>query len=358
MKDLKQFHSTNFDFDTFKQEAISVQPIVADIELSKLQLCKERTIKYNGNFLPLSDSAYNSFLKNIIGVDTSFIEKFKNVTDSKMEENLLSTMQSKIMTGGQKTVKVVGTNDSRIVNFIKSDQTFLTNEMLFSAFELIMNRYPTLELKDAYLDPNNGNVNLNIRAPQEINLGHANESFQNGLSFENNYMNGTNMFMNVLRMICTNGMIGFDKMNIGAEGEDLKHLIKKIDALAEKNFMPSTFLAKFEEKNNYKASIAEVERVQEIMIASSNLQKENIGQFLPMDQIYADYKAKGIFVENLSTAQKKNCPVKFLSGWDLLNVLTDFGSHDYGVKTNYADVQKQSARLMLKNSDTANLVLY
>lgn len=51
----------------------------------------------------------------------------------------------------------------------------------------------------------------------------------------------------------------------------------------------------------------------------------------------------------------KNCPTS-LNGWDLINTLTHFGSHDKTYDANYGRIQLAAGKMLAAGPDTADLV--
>lgn len=357
---IQKHNDASIAYDDFKKEAIDSQLVIAELPLSKFELGRNETIKIDGKIMPTTDKAYSFFLKNILKVKPDFLKKFRSNTDEKSELQMLEMLRSGLSANKKEVVKVVANaNTHKIESFLDKKTKLMTNENLLNLFELVMNKFPQLILKDFYLDKNNGSMSVNARQEQQVDIG-IGENFNGGLSFSNALFSGTNVFTNVLRLICENGMIGNASIPVdfSFSNSGLKKMFDNIDELSKHNFIGENFKKQQQTKDSFVSSLYELEYVKNVLLNHSNLTNAQIDEFIPYEHAINDLKNKGIIAENLTTPQKKNCPIKMFSGWDLTNIMTDFGSHDYGYDSNYKAVQEQAAKFFIRHPDTANLVIF
>lgn len=359
MSNLIQIHNSNMEYGALREKAIEMQNIVVELPLSDFDLDLKQTIRVKDKLVPTTEESYNFFLKNVLKIDPRSVTAFKNATDEKTELAMLSVMKSGLSQKSKEVVRVVvNPKNQKIVSFLGKNDKYLSNESLLNLFEMVLNKYSKLDLKDFYLNKSSGELVINARCNQQIDLG-KNENFLGGLSFSNRIKEGTSISHSALRLICTNGMVGFKNIPFSFKDTTtgIKNLMNQIGKLDASNYISELFTQMKEEKENSIASIYEMNQVRKVLLNNSNLTEEQVDYYLPYKETYEFLKTRGVSAENLNDSQRKNCPT-LINYWDLFNIVTDFGSHDYGLNTNYMGVQAFAGNFLAKKPDSNGFVIF
>lgn len=359
IKALNLNHDTNLSYEDIKKQAIANSPLVTSIPLSRFELGRSQTIKLDGKQLPINGKAYSNFLKKVLQVDPQFVKRFKKVTDEKTELTMLSTLKSGMAMKKEQMVHVLANPHSReITAFSSGRHTFRTNEALLDIFERVMNNFSKLRLRDFYM-MEDGSMTISARSESTIAGNIQSEVFQGGLTFGNNYDRGSVISHNAFRMVCANGMYGFNDlpMFVGSTEVQLENFFDKLRELDNSHWMEGSFWEKMETAMNVNASMAELNYVKGVIIGNSAVNNDTLRSFLPQHgQAVGWLTKRNVNVENLTMQQEKNCPTN-VNLWELINELTDFGSHDYGVQADFGRLQNAAGRLFAKQPDAKNLVI-
>lgn len=355
---LTQLHNQSIDYDTIKKQAIAVEPIIGSYPLSAIQLGMKGIMKINGKTVRVNESARNRFLNNVLNVKPEFAARFRENTNEKVEKEMLAALQNGMARMGNTEVQIIANPTTQsITNFSTGKSNFTTHTLMFDMFERTMNRYPNLELKDCYMG-NQGEITLNTRSTKEVNLSYE-EDFQGGISFTNSADNGSGVTHNALRLICTNGLTGFSKLNLGLafDKQSLDMFFGKLDKYNMLNWITEDLVDGVQRKKGLLASVNELIAAKEVILKNSQLRKEDIDAFIPMSGVSQYLAKKGIDMQELTPAQRKNCPTN-LNLWDLINQLTYFGSHDLGFKADFKSIQSAAGTMFLKKEDAQNMVYF
>lgn len=369
IKVLKCLHDTDVNYDAIKKEALKNSPLVATYPLSVFELGRSKTIKMNGKLVPVNTKAYFSFLKKVLRVDPQFVSRFKNVTDEKTELSMLGALKSGMSKNKDLQVHVLANpKELSITNFASGRHQFRTNEQLLAIFENVMNRYPSLHLRDFHMSED-GTMNLAARSEDEVFGELKNEVFRGGLTFRNSYDNGSFIGHNAFRMICTNGMFGFGDLPLFVGPDDkgpgkrgtgggLIDFFEKLDVLDRSNWMADDFWDRMQDAMDTDASVAELFQAKNALLMNSSLEEADIKYYLPELHDARKWLAKrGVIMDTLEGKKLNNCPTN-IKLWQLINQVTDFGSHDYGFEQNFDKIQRSGGSLFAKNYDTKNLVVF
>ena len=348
------------DYDAIKKEALANSPMVASYPLSVFELGRNKTIKMNGQIIPVNNRAYFAFLKRVLKVDPKFVSRFKKVTDEKTEIAMLSVLKSGMAQHKDLKVHVLANpHEKEITNFSAGKHSFRTNSELLTIFENVMNKYPSLEVRDFHMTTD-GTLNIASRSNEEVFGKLQNEVFRGGLTFRNSYSEGSLISHNAFRLVCLNGMFGFNDLplHVGSDEKALIDFFTKLDSLNENNWMEGNFWDKMENAMHTNASVSELIQAKNTMLNNSFLEEEDLRLYLPEFHDTRKFlHSKNVIMDTLETAKLKNCPTN-VKMWDLINRVTDFGSHDYGYEQDFDAIQKAGGRLLSKPFDTNNLVIF
>ncbi len=370
-KILQSFHDKDVNYDALKQVAIKNSPLVATYPLSAFELGRNKTIKMMGKIIPVTKQAYFNFLKKVLKVDPQFVRRFKDVTDEKTEINMLQTLKTGMTIKSDLQVHVLANpHESSITNFAAGRHAFRTNEQLLTIFENVMNKYGSLKVKDFHMS-SDGTLNIAART-DEVTMGKhgANEAMRGGLTFRNSYSNGSSIMHNAFRMTCTNGMFGFGDLPLfvgpseGPKGGrrngggGLIDFFDKLDELNDHNWMNPEFWDNMDDAMETEASVNELFMAKNAIMNNSLLQEKDLRAILPEYFEARKYLAKhSIDMETLDSKKMVNCPTN-VKVWDIVNAVTDFGSHDYGFEANFDRLQNAGGRIFAKQYDTKNIVVF
>lgn len=336
-----------------KELAIKSQPLIVDMPLSKFDLGMNQTLKIDGKIMPVTDKAYEMFLNDILGVDPEFVTRFKEATDQKVQLSMLQVLKNGLVRMGNQSVNMVANKDKRlIVGFNPANRRHLTNEVFISLVEMILNKYPHLLIRRFDVDENGGmQILTNTERMVTFNEISEQERFLGGLTFMNDAENGSSFGFNLLRIICENGMLhdveNFSKFKIGQDPKSIDNMLNAIEKKNQTDFVSGYLKDKINKANNVEASVRELEFARKFILDNSTLKPGNIDSFLPITSVQQDLAKKGIEYANLDKLQSAMCPTG-LKLWDVVNVVTDFGSHDYGFNANSHAIQKQAGGLFFR----------
>jgi hypothetical protein len=358
-------HNVPLSYDKAKAAAIRNQPIVAEYPLAAVELGRNHTIKIEGQIMPITDKAYNQFLRSVLHVSPGFVKRFKSVTDEKTELSMLSTLQKGLAQKKGEVMKILANPVTEsIIGFSDRKMNYMTNESMLNVFEQVMNEYPSLELKDFYIS-NDGALTLNVRTPNVMSYGKSHigepEDYKGGLTFRNSPFNGTSVGHNALRLVCMNGMIRLSELSrfkIGTNPEDLNKFFHEITKLAQSNFMDAKFVDNMQKAMKVEASVAEVQKAAKIISSFSSLDADQARDYLPIVDVTKYLAARGIEYSKLTEGQAANCP-SGMKLWDVINDLTHFGSHDLDVNADFGRIQLAAGNLLdRKVYDGENFIFF
>lgn len=351
-------HEQKINYDAVKQHALKMEPVIVSYPLSSIKIGPMGTMKINDKNARISDDARNKFLKNVLKVDPNFALRFQQNTNEKVEREMLNTLQAGMSRRGNEMVQIVANPVTKnIVNFSTGVSNATTHSFMFNIFEHIMNKYNNLELKDCYIN-DTGEVNLNVRSTKDFNVFQG-EDFRGGLSISNSAENGSNVSHNALRLICTNGMTGFSSLNLSLafDQNKINKFFNKLDNFDAQSWVSSDLIKGIEEKRTVVASVNEVLNAQKLILEFSSLQEQDINSFLPISNVSQYLARKGVDMFELNSAQRKNCPTN-LNLWDLINQITYFGSHDFGFKADFKNLQDGAGKMFLRPADSSNMIVF
>ncbi len=364
---LQSFHDKNIDYDALKKEAIEKSPLVATYPLSSFELGRNKTIKMFNKIIPVTKQAYFNFLKKVLRVDPQFVRRFKDVTDEKTEINMLQTLKTGMTLKKDQQVHILANpKNAEITNFASGHHAFRTNEQLLTIFENVMNKFGILKVRDFHMT-SDGTLNIAART-DEVRVGpsgNTNEAFRGGLTFRNSYDSGSSIGHNAFRMVCQNGMFGFGDLPLFVGPQDggktgrgggLIDFFEKLDELNAHGWMNEEFWDRLDDAEITDASVNELYMAKNCILNNSELEEKDLRSILPGYFEARKFLAKHkIDMEKLDGKKMVNCPTN-VKVWELVNAVTDFGSHDYGFEQNFDRIQNGGGRLFAKHYDTKDLV--
>ena len=354
---------TQTQFDSFKKEAISKQPLRKRIQLSDLKFQTMDCVEYQGVLLGLNRKALQDIIK-IIGISAS---GSKNLSAAVGENNAVDILNSlkNIIGGVNKEVTIAVTPDRVISRVTPTDKSSIISiETYFDTFESMANRH-NLSVNSVNFNPETGSVSIDaLSNKSEIQINSLkDEVFSTGISFSKS-LEGIQVDPYMHRLVCTNGMVTrqFEESYKlkSMEPKMWEEFYKHLEQIEQNDFTPKAFNETVIKSINAPASLAELERGVNLLTSQSNIESRELEVFFKgITKTYNKYHSTGIDTLALTKAQKVNCRTA-VTHWDLINGITDFASHNYGYeKKPNCDryLQVQAGDILSKGPDTNNLVL-
>ncbi len=365
----------NVTYQNFKQEVKENYPIRKNVTLAELNIDFENPENRNGSIvidgvtLKLSSSAFKSLLKTLKITD-SFMGKFTDIFGMNSRNQLVKVIKTKMAT--QKDMKVsiyISPSTKRIVAITDSTKPYISTDFYFDMVENVIN--------DNQLDVSNmsissdGNIQIStIKSGWGFDVPDLkDESFHTGVIVTAGPTEDIAIDPYILRLVCENGMIGPRRLEMGPRLldnsiESINTFMREIKNLSESNQkFQGVFSDQVKKMSTISASYNEIMKFRE-MVASKVSDKNDarveavLDRFFPVNEIKADYKEKGYNLDTLTNRHWKNAKTN-MTTWDLLNSITDVGSHDYGMGIGEyakADLRKQAGLFMFKKEHDCEFV--
>jgi hypothetical protein len=354
---------TQTQFDAFKREAISKQPLRKRILLSDLKFHTMDCVEYAGIMLGVNRQGLKDIVR-LIGFSVSGGDDLKKSVGEDTAINILNSLKNVIGTV-KKEVTLVVTPDRVITRVTPTDNNGLISvETYFDTFERLANVH-NLEIQGTSFNSETGAVHISALAGKhEFQVGNlSDEVFRTGLSFSRN-LEGIQADPYMHRLVCTNGMVTrqFEESYKlrSMEPKMWEEFYRHLDRIEKSGFTPTKFNAAVERSINAPASLAELERGCQLLTTSSNIPEAELEIFFKgLKNTYNRFNQVGIDTTKLTLDQKRNCRTA-LTNWDVINGITDFASHNYGYekKANVdRHLQMQAGDMLARVPDTSNLVL-
>jgi len=349
---------SNKEYQEKKSMALSekIVPLRNIVNVGSLKVGNGDQIYLDDVPLQFSNNGIMDLAKQI-GIPPTFVTKCEKTGGTEFRNQLINAISALLGGRGNKKVMLIASPHLGTITDVKSENfKYISNEGLFKVLEGTLNNHKDLHLSDMFVDQR-GRVQVTVlNDKQPFHFG-KDEDFFAGLGFDNNPKDGTSISQFMLRQICTNGMMtkGDFKMVSGYDDEAIKGLYESIAKSAKYNFLPEAFQQRMQRAQKTDASFAELQLALSWMPNNMRVRE----QFIPVSYILQDLKSRSVDVAKLNEPQKKNCRVD-MKVWDLINVMTDYASHDYGhgmIRNDSREMQKDAARLLYKGAfDTENLV--
>lgn len=357
----------NMKYENFKKEVKENYPIRKNITLAELNIDFEDSESTHGSILiegikiKLSSGAFKSLLKTLKITD-SFMGKFTDIFGVNSRNQLVKVIKSKM--ASQKDMKValyISPSTRRVVAINDSTKPYISPDFYFDMVENVISDHG-LNVGNMSIS-SDGNIQVStIKNDWGFDIdGLKDESFHTGVIITAGPSEDIAIDPYILRLVCENGMIGPRRLEMGPRllensVESINKFMTEIKGLAETNQkFQGVFSEQVRKMNSISASYNEVMKLRELV--SSKVTDKNdsrvesvLDKFFPTNEIKSDYIQKGFNLDTLTNRHWKNAKTN-LTTWDLLNSITDVGSHDYGMGIGeYAknELRRQAGLFMFK----------
>jgi hypothetical protein len=355
---------TQSQFQVFKKEAISKQPIRKTILLSDLRFITMDAVEYAGITLGINRQGLKDIVR-IIGFSVTGQNKMEQSVGEETSINILNALKNAI--SGSKTEVTISVTPDRVITKCTrsgAQSSLISAETYFDTFERLANQH-NLEIKQTDFNPNTGSIHIQaLSHGKETQIGNfKDEIFSTGISFSRTD-EGIQADPYMHRLVCTNGMVtrqfeeSFKLRSL--EPRMWEEFYKHLDRLEKYDFTPTKFSEHVNRSMNTPASLAELENGAQLLLGSSKLPEAELEIFFRgLKNTYNKFHQSGIDTTKLTIEQKKNLRTG-VKHWDLINGITDFASHNYGYEKNQnADrhLQVRAGDLLSRTPDCQNLIL-
>ncbi len=355
---------TQAQFDAFREEAITKQPIRKTILLSDLKFHTMDAVDYAGITLGLRSSALKDLVR-IIGFHAGHSDRLRESVGEETAINILNSLKTVI--GGIRKEAVISVTPDRIITRIRlkdKGTSGISPQTYFDTFDRLANDH-NLEIQSTHFNPESGSVSISALAGKhEFQVGSlSDEVFRTGISLSLN-QSGISADPYLHRLVCTNGMV----TRQFEESFRLRSMEKRVweeffihlDRIEKGGFVPGKFIDAVNVARSNPASLAELEKGASLLSGNSDIPEAELEIFFRgLKTTYSRFASAGIDTARLTDAQKRNCRTA-ISNWDVINGITDFASHNYGYEkkaNSDRHLQMVAGDLLSKGPDTANLVL-
>lgn len=332
-----------------KSNALNNEQKYLTMQLSEIKLCKNT---FTENIVLIKDkpmSVSKGFISDLMsecGLN-GMQKSIRNVGNTEISAQILNSVRS-AMTKADKLVRIIIAPNNEIISLVSNEKARLSNKSVFDLGEHIANRYG-LDVIDAKTTEM-GNSRLCLVSNQQVSVTNENDEIHKfGLSITSE--NGVTRIDNfALRLVCTNGMETIDNFSHfelgGISPQDLTQLFNHIFRMQSNGFVPENFVELVNKAKHTQASVLETESViSQITTRMGGFgADEQLAQMLQnkfLSEFFPEYMhrkmellGKGYDLTKMSNEQKKYVHCGHTSIWDLVNVLTNFGSNNMGFKIN------------------------
>lgn len=362
-------NTTGLDYNSKKSLALMAEPITKKIFISDIEIDHNGQMSVSGIPLASDENIYKQFYK-ILGLNPKFLNRFGKITGEPTKIALIQAIKAGMALNEVKKqqITLVGNPRTQIItNLMPGHRDHISNRLAIETFERIANMYPQLSMNEFEVD-GNGAISMSLitkdtmtprdRAGQLI----KGEEFNPGMMLRNNPLVGLKADGFVHRVICSNGMTTIDNRgSIGMQrltDVSLEKFMGGIGKLGDNGFVPVVFNENLNRAMHSNASFGEILAAKDIMMNNSALKMdEDLKPFLPEFSSEVHRLASlGVDYAAASNIQLDNCPTKY-KVWDVINRITDFGSHDYGFSAKNERIQKKAGDLFNRKNYHADNIL-
>lgn len=341
---------TMTEWETARENAQQHEQKFLNILLSEIGLVKntftDNIVNIKGRPMSVSQQFINDFMGacGLGGVAKSF----KNIDNGEISAQILNSVRSAMRTN-DKTYRIIVAPNNEIVRLVETSTARLSNKAIFDLSEHIANKYG-LDVIGADTD-NYGNSTLRLVSNTQVSVTNENDEVHKfGISIRSEY--GVTKIDNfALRLVCTNGLETTDNFSHfdlrGISPRELTDLFNHILSMKNNGFVPKDFVELVNKAKRTQASICETESTINSIIKRlggfgevENEQTEMLrNRFL--SEFFPEYMhrkiellGKGFDLTKMSREQKQYIHCGSVNIWDLVNILTNFGSNNLGMKIN------------------------
>jgi hypothetical protein len=355
---------TQANYEAFKTNAISKQPLRKTIQLRDLRFITMDAVDYCGVTLGINRSGLKDIVR-IIGFSVTGQSKMENTVGEETSINILNALKNAI-SGSNLEITISVTPDRVITRATRSGEksSLISVQTYFDTFERMANSHK-LDIKFANFNEQTGAIAIQaISDGKEHQIGgFKDEVFSTGLSFSRTDEGiQADPFMH--RLVCTNGMVtrqfeeSFKLRSM--EPKMWTEFYQHLDRIEKNEFVPQQFNQSVQRSMNTPASLSELENGCSLLTGASKIPEGELEIFFRgLKNTYNRFHNSGIDTAKLTLEQKKNLRTG-VKHWDLINGITDFASHNYGYdKSANADrhLQVRAGDLLTRTPDCANLIL-
>lgn len=354
------------NFSEFKEQAIERQPVLFDTSLKHVKVESPTSVIVNSKRMRMSAEGLRK-LADFVGVPQRFTYKLDRYLGEDNMVKILDALRSAVSNMDDRNVTLYFGKDSKngVLNGISDQYPKISAEGYIELVERFIDRYKLTPVRGSVSA--SGMATIGTKAPNgEFQVGDfKNEFFETGPGFDLDMGRVTTMSY-LERMICLNGMyavVPVDMLETNLSSAKVVELFEYMDDLSKQGFVPLEFMETVQKAIKTVASVDEVQTVHDIIKSYSRIDDNPFNeQFVPLDNLFAEYSKLGFPVGDMTKRQKRNA-VSDRSVWTVVNALTKFASHDqdsryYSVDDAERDVlMKQANRILAKNRfDTENLI--
>jgi len=312
-----------------KKETLNAQNLRKQVAFRDIELVDDKTIRYEGRLVEITEDALKSLLK-MIGMSQQFATKFGELFTPEAKTQFINSMKNAMATNKSNLSEVtivLNPLTRKIVSFLKKPTDFISNERFIETVEMIVNQ-GKMDVTNWSVDPNSGLVTVNAFNPRaEFAIdGLANEAFSGGLTMKNSPDKGLWVMPYVNRQWCTNGLTmqfaeeAYKLHELG--GVTMEKFWNEMNELANRNYMPHMFETKVLNAKATPASMRELNSAYNIIKEAGA--GDRAGNWIPLAENFGTYASAGIDFKNNSMSDAKSNQ----SIWSLVNSMTHFASHD------------------------------
>jgi len=361
-------------FSTFKQGAMNSGVVRKVVFLNEIVIVNETTIMVKGAKFGMHAEAFKQLVK-FIGLDSKILESIEKSLGEQVSQKLLDVMKHAIMSrdiAKQQVCLLVNTKTIEIVGIKKRAEGVLSNNAFFDLFEQTMNNHTGMQIKDMSVTPSGGITISVTNTNWEFNVpGVTDEVFQSGLTFINMHDKTIVVPFNE-RLTCTNGMVtaenGLAITLTDDKAGSLEAFFSAVTKIQQNSQFEDEFKAQIRKLMSTQASYSEMLMCHKALVYNvqdeTNLEvAETIESFIPVREMKQAYLAKNVDLNTLKASTHKTIRT-MLTGWELVNALTDVASHPQreGLNLKYGnsifELQRTAGRLAFKSPlDLENRVI-
>jgi hypothetical protein len=312
-----------------KKETLNAQNLRKQVAFRDIELVDDKTIRYEGRLVEITEDALKSLLK-MIGMSQTFATKFGELFTPEAKTQFINSMKNAMATNKgnlNEVTLVLNPLTRKIVSFLRKPTDFISNERFIETVDMIVNQ-GNLDVTNWSVDPNSGLVTVNAFNPRaEFAIdGLANEAFSGGLTMKNSPDKGLWVMPYVNRQWCTNGLTmqfaeeAYKLHELG--GVTMEKFWTEMNDLANRNYMPHMFETKVLNAKATPASMRELNTAFGILKEAGA--GDRAGNWIPLAENFGAYASAGIDFKNNSMSDAKSNQ----SIWSLVNSMTHFASHD------------------------------
>ena len=357
------------NYETIKKNVLDAEPVQKRVSLSQVEIDTNGTLSVGGTKLRIAPDVIERDLFKILSLQPAFIKKFGVITDNKTKTDFINFIKTALSINDVKKseINLIGSN-GLITHILPGHKDYITNSFAIKMFEDCMDRTSQDVSITGFTSSGQGGFTINVRKKDEvapmINGSYSSlEAYNPGFAFVNSPLKGMEVQNYVERLVCTNGMTATVlesamSLNLISEKnvQDFFTGFREFDA---SGFISVDFSMKLTKAMGTNASFGEIIAAKRIISGNSDIKKDtDLYSFLPEFSSEVNRLARHeIDYTKCSQAQLNNLPTKH-TVWDIINRITDFGSHDYGFNADFAAIQKKAGGLFnRKTFDTENVLI-